>query len=297
MIQTICAVCRKKNPVKVLYKSNFKAADINPQVYTSRRVPDRVHFRIVRCLVCGLTFSNPIYEAKKILDSYKRSANPTTEDLKNSALVYISYLKNIIKNLPSKDKLLDIGCGDGFFLLEAKKLGFRELYGVEPSKEAISKLEPGINGKNIINDVFKKGQFKKNLFDIVCFFQVLDHVVDPNEFLKNCHDIIRPGGYILAIMHDAKFLTNIIMGEKSPIIDIQHIYLFDKETIRKIFQNNGFNVVKVFNTFNLYSLGYWLEMAPLPSLFRNFVLRNWEFPLFRIPIPLKIGNMAAVAKK
>lgn len=297
MVRTVCVVCRKKTPIKVLYKANFHPRDINPETYTSRRIPDRVHFRIVRCKICGLTFSNPISSVAKIIAAYQKSANPTHDDLKNSAKVYTSIISGLIKNLPSKNRILDIGCGDGFFLLEAKKLGFKELYGIEPSQGAVSRLPKALDKKNIINDVFKKGQFRKNFFDLICFFQVLDHVIDPNEFLRNCYVLLKPGGYVAAIMHDAGSLTNKFLGEKSPIIDIQHIYLFDRRTVKRIFKRNSFIVESVFNISNNYSLGYWLEMAPLPKFLHKVIVENKKLPIFKISIPLKVGNMAIIAKK
>lgn len=295
MHTNICAVCQRKTPTKVLYQANFREKDINFKIYTSRRIPDRLHFRIAKCKVCGLTFSNPIYSSNKIIDLYKKSANPDYQDLQNSARVYASYLKRILTDFSNKNRLLDIGCGDGFFLTEAKKLGFKELYGVEPSEEAVGHLQKGLNKKNIINNVFKKGQFKKNFFDVVCFFHVFDHVVDPNEFLKNCYDILKQGGYVVSVMHDSKALTHRILGENSPIFDIQHIYLFDKNTVKKIFEKNGFKVLRVFNITNIYSLGYWMKM--FPHQFLRKIIDDKDWPLLKFNIPWRVGNMAIAASK
>ena len=44
--------------------------------------------------------------------------------------------------------------------------------------------------------------------------------------------------------------------------DIEHIYLFDKRTIRRIFDTNGFEVVGVANLRNSYTLGYAAKMFP-----------------------------------
>ncbi len=297
MKHIICAVCRKKTKLTILYESTFDPEQLKPSVYTSRRTPDQIHFRIVRCLTCGLTFSDPIYDSRQILRLYKSSYNPTEEDIYNSAKVYTAYLKPVVKKLARTDNFLDIGCGDGFFLKEAKKLGFKNVYGIEPSKDAVKHLVSGINRKNIVNDVFKKRQFKKNYFDMIVFFQVFDHLLDPNKFLRDCRYILKPGGYVVAIMHNAHSWQAKILGEKMPIFDIQHIYLFDPATLNRIFKANGFGVETILNSVTLYSLGYWLRMAPLPSFIKKLAIKYKNSSFLKINIPMKVGNMAIIAKK
>lgn len=293
----ICAICKKKTKYRILYKSTLNPKFITYKTFMSRRIPDRIHFRIVRCLNCGLTYSNPIYDPDKIVSLYKESCNPTEDDIKSSGKVYASYLKSVLNKLSDKLKILDIGCGDGFFLKEAKRLGFKELYGVEPSKNAVNNLIPELNRKKIIIDIFKRSQFKKDFFDVITFFQVFDHVLNPNKFLQDCHYLLKPGGYVLAIMHDAKSWQARLLGEKSPIFDFQHIYLFDKKNIKKIFENNGFIIDKIVNSINIYSAGYWLKMAPSPIFIKRFVMSHSNWSIFDINIPLRVGNMLIIAKK
>lgn len=297
MREIVCAVCRKKTSVRIVYPANLIEHKISPLTYSSRRIPDKVHFRIVVCTRCGLLFSTPIFEETGILDLYKESNVPLMADIQNSKQVYGLYLTQILDKLPGMERLLEIGCGNGFFLEEAKRMGFGEVWGVEPSSQSVRFLPKGIDKKHIVIEIFKEGQFKKNFFDIVCFFQVFDHLTDPKSFLKEVYTILKPGGYVLAIMHDAKAWTHKILGESSPIFDIQHIYLFDKKSAKKIFENNGFHVGQIFNTFSKYSLGYWLKMAPLPGLVRSFVMKHDDWKLFKIRVPLKVGNMAVVARK
>lgn len=291
-----CAVCNKQSNVITLYKENFKIKDINPETYTSRRIPDRAHFRIVRCLECGLTFSNPIIDPEIIIRSYRESEVPIVDDLENAAEIYMNYIKKHLNLLWSQSKVLDIGCGNGFFLKKIKDRGCKDYYGLEPSRKAANFLPKGISKKRIIINTFNSGHFQKDYFDLVCSFQVIDHILNPNQFIKDCFKILKPGGYCFLINHDAKSLTANILGERSPIIDVQHIYLFDKRTIKKIFENNNFLVTKVFNTRSIYTLQYWIDMAPLNSSTKRLLSRIFS-PLLRLKIPLRVGNMAIIAQK
>lgn len=292
-----CAACTKKSKFEVMYSATFKQEDLNPNLYISRRIPDNIHFRIVRCSTCGLVFSNPICEEKKIINLYKQSGVPLMEDLQNSNEVYSASLKKILQKLPSKDNFLDIGCGNGFFLEKVKKLGFKEVWGVEPSTSAVSHLPLKIEKEKIITDIFSKRHFKKNFFDALSFFQVLDHVVNPNKFLEDCFYVLKPGGYVLAIMHNSEAMTHKILGERSPIFDVQHIYLFNKKTVEKIFKNNGFDVEAISNVYTTYTIGYWFKMSPLPNFIKKIVAKMENNSLLQLKISFPAGNMLVIAKK
>lgn len=297
-IKTIdCAICNKQTKVTTLYKENFKIKDINPKTYTSRRIPDRAHFRIVRCNECGLTFSNPITDSKLIIKSYRESEVPLFEDLDNAAVVYMDYIKKNLKNLKiNKSRILDIGCGNGFFLKVTKDEGCKEYYGLEPSKQSVKFLPKGIDKNRITVDTFNAKHYKRDFFDLICAFQVIDHTLDPNQFVKDCFKILKPGGYCFFIMHDVKSLTHTILGERSPIIDVQHIYLFDKRNITRLFENNNFFMKRVFNTKTVYTIKYWINMAPVGGVIKG-ILYILLSPWLKVKTPLRVGNMAIIAQK
>ncbi|GAI48151.1 unnamed protein product, partial [marine sediment metagenome] len=184
------------------------------------------------------------------------------------------YLNQSLEELPSRERFLEIGCGNGFFLKQAKQT-FRKVYGVEPSKESVESADPEIK-KLIINDIFKKNQFKKNFFDLIVLFQVIDHLPYPNELLKECFKILKPGGCVLSINHNVSSLSARLLGESSPIFDIEHTYLYDKNTLSKLFKNNSYQIIGVFDVANFYPLSYWLRMFPLSKKLKELVFRVTE---------------------
>lgn len=296
MVKTRCAICGEDNS-RLLYKANFNFKDINETIFSARRIPDKIHYRIVRCRKCGLVYSNPILEFEEIEKLYKKSKYTYGEYENDLNQTYGRYLRRFIKVIPAKNRLLEIGCGNGFFLKEAKRIGFKEVWGVEPGKEIVKKADVNVR-KQIIVDIFKKGQFKRNYFDIICMFQVLDHLTDPNFVLQECHRILKPGGCLLCINHNVDAMSAKIMGEKSPIFDIEHTFLYNKQTLLKLFRNNNFIVSEVFNAANLYPLAYWLRMLPLPKLIKRFLYRSAENLRFgRIKTWLNVGNIGILAFK
>lgn len=296
MIHQKCAIC-EKDSYTVLYKANFDIGKLDEKTFSARRLPDRVHFQIVRCKTCGLLYSTPVLEYEKLENLYKKSFVDYDEHIDNLKKTYGYYLKQLETYGVKKETLLEIGCGNGFFLEEALSQGYKEVYGVEPGRKSAEKAPSHIK-KNIAVEMFKSGLFKKNFFDVVCCFQTLDHLPDPNSVLKECFSLLKKGGYVLFLNHDAGSFGARLLGERSPIIDIEHTYLYDKKTMRMIFEKHGFTVSHVENSFNIHHLGYWVRLFPLPNSLKIFLIKILRFfRLDRIKIKIYPGNIVLVGKK
>jgi SAM-dependent methyltransferase len=174
--------------------------------------------------------------------------------------------------------------------------GFRRVSGCEPSHEAKEKADPRVKN-SIHSGFFKPGIYEKNSFDLICSFQTLDHLSDPAEILKTCRDILRPQGMIYFVTHDVDSLQARILREKSPIIDVEHIYLFNKKTLKRLFEEPGFKVLRVADLKNSYPINYWLRMllkGRVGLKFNDLIRRSG---LGSISLPLAAGNIFVIAKK
>jgi len=295
MREITCAICGTNKYAEVLYPANFSESDFNEKIFSARRLPDKIHYRILKCTKCGLIFSNPIAEESKIADLYGKSKLTYRAEIKYLKKTYGFYLKSLENLVSGKQRLLEIGCGNGFFLEEAKRLDYKEVYGIEPGREMVNSARGDIR-QNIVVDIFRNGLFKENFFDLVCIFQTIDHVPQPLELLKDVHRILKKRGLVFIISHDTASISAKILGEKSPIFDLEHIYLFNKKNIGAVLTKAGFTVEKIFNIANTYPLKYWLFMMPLPQSFRNVIKRNkggWG----ERELTFSAGNFAVVARK
>ncbi len=292
-----CAICGGKAGFRVLYRENFDYGAINEEKFSARRLPEKCHYRLLKCKKCGLVYSSPILDPEEIERLYKKSKLNYGTEVQNIKETYGRYLREAMRFAPGRESLLEIGCGSGFFLEKALELGFRKVRGVEPSRNAVEKADAKVRGA-IINDMFRPGMFKKDSFDMVCFFQTIDHVVEPNGLLQDCYRILKPGGIVFCISHNTGALSTKALGESSPIFDIEHVYLFDKATIQRIFEKNGFRVIKVMGISNTYSIGYWAGMLPLPSPIKEGVLAVLGIAgLGRKKATIPSGNIGIIAAK
>jgi SAM-dependent methyltransferase len=118
------------------------------------------------------------------------------------------YVRTFEKYLPTKKALfLDTGCGNGFVLSELKKRGFSAGYGVDVSKLFVkAAAKKGL--KNIHAYDGRKLPFRKQMFDVVGSFNVLEHTLEPDFFLLEELRVLKNGGYI--IVGCPNFLTAIM---------------------------------------------------------------------------------------
>jgi SAM-dependent methyltransferase len=294
MININCPICGPDTGYKIIYKENLPKEDAD---FSARKNPDFYHYQMVKCNKCGLLYSNPILENEKINKLYLKSKFTYDIEVENLKDTYGFYLNKVNKIITDKGKLLEVGCGNGFFLEKALEMGYRDITGAEPSIEAINKASPSIQNK-IIHRVFNPNDFANNSFDVICFFQVIEHIVDVNGFLSGCFSKLKNGGVFLGVGHDLDSLASRLLKDKCPIINDEHIYVFNRKTLRMIFEKNGFKVLEVGSVANIYSLGYWLNMSPLPHFLKNiFEVFLKITHLHNIKIKLRAGNIYIIAQK
>lgn len=296
LYKTCCAICGTEDNAKELYPANIESSNFNPAVFSARRLPDRLHYRIVKCNTCGLVRSDPVASLDVIAKLYAQSTFDYNDEVKGLKLTYGYYLDKLDKYKVQKRALLEIGCGNGFFLEEALKRGYSTVKGVEPSKNAVSKANNCVQ-PNIICDIMSPGLFEPEYFDVICMFQVLDHISNPNVLIKECYNILKPGGIILCLNHNVESLSAKILKSRSPIIDIEHTYLFSPNTISHIFTLYNFQIKTVGNVYNNYSLYYLIRLLPLGSNIKNKLLTLFNNIGRNIHLTVPLGNLYLIAQK
>jgi len=261
-------------------------------------LPDKIHYRILRCERCSLVFSSPIFPAEKLSKFYRKSVCSYRDEIPYLIRTYSEVLKQVKEDLPKNPKVLEVGCGNGFFLKTLVDSGYTpNVFGVEPSSKMVLEASLILRGK-IKVDTFKLDLFPKNSFNLILCFHTLDHMFDPEEFVQGAYSMLKKNGYIVVVVHDTEGLSVKLFGEKSAIFDIEHIYLFNKKTLNKIFLRNNFKVVKVFDLINNYPLNYWIQMSGFPIIVKksaNYIVNMLGIRKVALSIPA--GNIGIIAKK
>lgn len=293
---TRCAICNTLGGATELYPRNFVPADVASATFSARRLPDRVHYRMVRCDQCGLVRSDPVLPPDVVASLYGSSTFDYEPEVPNLQRTYGRYLRRIEPWSSGKAALLEVGCGNGFALEEALRHGYAAVRGVEPSRDAVERARADIR-PNIVCDVMRPGLFEREQFDAVCMFQVFDHVSDPAGLLDECRRVLKPGGCLLFLNHDVAALSARLLGRRSPIIDIEHTFLYSQTTLAGLCRARGFVVRESGRTRNHCSLRHVAHLAPLPPLLKGFALAMLRTTrLERLSIGLPLGNLYLVAQ-
>jgi SAM-dependent methyltransferase len=293
----VCAICATRGNAEELHPATLTSDAFTAAVFSARRLPDRVHYRMVRCRACGLVRSDPVLGAENLARLYEASTFDYGDELDGLRATYGRALEQLGELVPRRAGLLDIGTGSGFVLELAHDSGWTGVRGVEPSADAIAQARPDIRPR-IAADVMRPGLFKPESFDAVTMFQVLDHMPDPATLLDECHRVLRPGGVVLAFNHNVEAFSARMLGERSPIIDVEHTYLYTPATMRVLFDRCGFDVVSVKPVRNTYSLRYLAHLLPLPDApKRRLLARLSATAVGERQLTVPLGNLCLLGRR
>jgi SAM-dependent methyltransferase len=293
-----CPVCNtpSKN-AKLFQKENIDENKISSFSYASRKEPEFMCHRLVRCKLCDLVYVSNPPEEKHLANAYHVSEYDSSEEADDAAIAYIKTIQPILENLKVKKKVLEIGSGTGVFLELLKDRGFEDLIGIEPSSAAIQ-AAPIHRRVWLRKEIFKEQNFDPASFDLICCFMTMEHVYDPLIIARAAQRLLKPNGAFVTVTHDYSSLINRILGKKSPIIDIEHMQLFSKKSICELLKRSDFNNISSKPFINRYSFNYWLRLTPLPSAVKKQL--KWLSSLIgmdKIKIGLNVGNRITAGYK
>ncbi len=263
-----CLFCDKNEKLKELYPKTFQDSDLTPAVFSARRTTEHFHYRMVRCENCRLVFSRETLSDNDLQELYSESAVTFTDQMDVLRRDYWRPLDRFQFRLKG-GSAIEVGCSSGFFLEELTARGVNKVMGFEPSQEAKHLARPEVKSRITSNFFMGRQSVADEKFDLICSFQTLDHIPDPKEFLQHCREVLKPGGLVYFITHNVEALQAKVLGEKSPIIDVEHIYLYSKQTLPRLLNESGFRVLDTGSVTNSYPLNYWVQMFPMKPAMRK----------------------------
>ena len=231
-----CPSCGRDD-FEVLFDSNMGIFDLQEGIETLYMIPGGKYGRHVRCQSCEFIYVNPIEKASKISEDYSQMESADVSIIRRSRLRATKSQLGLIEKYKNGTHLLDIGCGEGFFLYNASKAGYNAR-GIELSQYAVGYAKSEF-GLDIEAGCFREAQFPENYFDVVTMWQVLEHMPYPLSILKDAHRILKPGGLLAVSTPDIGGIPARVLRRRWWNIRRIHINQFTTETLMNMLQSAG----------------------------------------------------------
>ncbi len=160
--------------------------------------------------------------------------------------------KAFFKYFPSNIKggLLDVGCGDGRFLRYAKEQGF-EVWGIDFDKKSVESAKRNLGIDTIfamsLEEFYEYAKEKGLRFDVITFFEVLEHQDKPREFLEMVKGLLREGGYVAgSVPNRERFLREIYWKISHADNPPHHFLRFSWRSLENALKLSGFENAHVY---------------------------------------------------
>lgn len=219
-------------------------------------------FDVIECKICGFKHIIPIPTKGEMEQYYKNQyyniekANyikKQQKDIEWWNFIYSERFTMFEKYLSKKQRrILDIGCGPGFFLKFGRERNWNT-FGIEPSTKAA--LFAQSLGLEVVNEYFGKDNFKKlGKFDVIQLNQVSEHLPNPRETIILCHKLLNPGGLLFISVANEynpfqRIVTEYLGYPHWWVVPSQHINYFSKKTIKGLVISCDFKIINVTTSF------------------------------------------------
>ena len=139
--------------------------------------------------------------------------------------------------------LLDVGCGDGDFMVRMRDLGWQTA-GVEPDPVAVERATA--RGLEVHQGALEPAAFGDRRFDAITLAHVIEHVHDPSRLLANCRRLLKPTGRLVILTPNTSSWGHRHFARDWLSLDPpRHIHLFNPLNIRRLLESNKLTPTKI----------------------------------------------------
>lgn len=206
--------------------------------------------RIVRCEGCGLVrqLDPPVAPYEEAEDE-----EYLTEE-RGIRQTFREVLERVARHHPSTGRLLDVGCGPGLLLDEARTAGW-EPKGIEPSAWGASQSQA--KGLDVVQGTLESVELEPSSFDAIVAADVIEHVTDPADFAARIASLLAPGGVVfIATPNVASGIARLLRRWWWSIIP-NHLWFFSPETLGSLLRKAGLDVLESTTHPKTFSLEYY----------------------------------------
>lgn len=212
-------------------------------------------YKIDRCESCGFAFVNPTPSVPDIVEHYRllgghgeNSASSLQDFLKREAddpntTVDAERISATLKHYVGGGRLLDVGCGYGFFSLAARKAGFEiDAIEIAPNERKVATELLGFEPQDVLFEDFEAS----NGYDAIIMSQVLEHSRQPMGWVGKVSSLLNEGGVACVAVPNFGCLFTDFLKDKDPfVIPPAHLNYFTPHSLSEVAGRNNLEVIRL----------------------------------------------------
>lgn len=157
-------------------------------------------------------------------------------------------------------RLLDVGCGKGFFVKAALDSHIRA-EGIDLSKSGVEHAVNTLGVKATTGRIQdQKMEGWKEAFDVVTLWATIEHLPDPLSVIQAIHDCLKPGGILLCDTGLGHCTWERLLPGHSQWYDApQHLFVFSEDGLVRLLETTGFSIVHLDTNFERTLIRRWVR--------------------------------------
>jgi len=203
---------------------------------------------VVRCMQCSLVYLNPqprVDHQGFYDEEYYRGTSTQKADIGNIDVLETGALERrlescrgvvdrVLRHVPAPGRWLDIGCGPGFLLSEARNRGWH-CTGLDSSPFAPKFARERFGLDDVHSGLIEDASFEKETFDVISMQHVIEHLYEPVNTMREVIGLLKPGGILYLETPDINSGTARRDGKSWVHIKIpEHVLYFSQQTLEKL---------------------------------------------------------------
>jgi SAM-dependent methyltransferase len=285
MTEQACNICA--GPLQLLHPGGD--ARLTPELVAPTNHHPGQHGDLYACGDCGTVHQPGLPRGEELAELYRGMTDDAYLSEEPGRRATATRLLDLIQRHVSAGSLLDVGCGHGLLLDEARRRGFtvtglelsqaaatyaREVLELDVREQRVEELRPPEGG-----------------YQVVVLADVIEHLDDPLAALDACSGLLAPGGTLCVVTPDVGSRTARLAGSRWWAYMPAHTFLFTRGTLRELLEARGLVLSEDQPLRRSFELRYWMgglaeRGGRVTSLARGLA----RTPLGRRPLTMSLGD-------
>jgi SAM-dependent methyltransferase len=250
-----CRIC--SGPLERSYPGRPGAANSDAFAPTNHRPGE--HGDLWVCRECGTVHQAELPQGDELHDLYRGMADDSYLSEEPGRRATARRLLDLIGRYVPAGRLLDVGCGHGLLLDEARGRGY-EVTGIELSGNAAEYAREVLE-LDVLEQPLERfaAEEPEGSFNVIVLADVLEHLEDPVGAIAACERLLAPGGALCVITPDPSSPTARAAGRRWWAYLPAHTFLIPRRTLRELLESRGLVISEDVPFVRSFALRYWIS--------------------------------------